>query len=991
MAVENEIVRFVAEMELDPQDVANFTEGLRSAEEQCESLRKAISDTTNQMAKLKAEGKDNTDEYAKLAKTQENYVKALKTSTKEANSYAAALNLNQMSIKQLRQHANQLRTALNSMHKDANPQLWNKYNNELIATNKRLGEMKIGVEQSKKGWKDFANTFAGGLTTASVAMSGLNTLANLLKKGIQDFTTETMVWQDRFEMATTKMSAGWNQFIANIGQGKDVMKASIGEAVRAAEEAKLVFDEMFERKNSMEIGAVEAEIEINKLMATVRDASIDPQERLEAVNKIIEKENELAQIKSNIAADELEANRDLLIDRTRLTKQDLEWFVNYYNQNREFIKMGEDYNALLENRKKLETEELNLVNKYGGNSANFNYEGYKIAQQDLERRKQENEQAIGMMISKDSNAPEYGRLVNQYNLANDPLVNAYVQSTVAYEKVEEERTRTMATIATRRGRLLNQIASSSNDEAMADTQSWYQTELNALKAAYADKEISQTEYNTKSAALELTLLNKQKAINEAARKSELENAEKGYEEDRTTLRESLHLKEISLTEYNAQVEALDNGLAQSREEINKRYDDAVAQIDSQIYDKRLSAQSQFHTDFKKNEDDFMKWWEKTMADTDKDIEKMLAGLEEKAAAIADEATSEQASEFERLFKKAREGNVSKDARIEAANVNFEVEMADLETLHDMKLISEEEFLARKAELTKKHAQDIAAIETEGWTGALEVANQVLGQMSAAVSSAREAEYASLDAWKERELAAARDNAEKREQIEADYEAKKLEIQKKYADIDMGIQIAKAIAAGALAMIQAWVAAAGNPVAAGVIMGLIAATTAAQVATIVAQREAIKNSSAGTSSSSSSSSAGTSTVQASGFSDGGYTGDGGRMEVAGVVHRGEYVVPQPELRDPYVRSVVASIEARRRMRTSKNALPGYAEGGYTGIMAGNAGAVQPSDQRLLREILGTLRELRRNPIPAYTVLSEFEAKQQLRDRFKARTSLRRRKS
>ena len=118
-----------------------------------------------------------------------------------------------------------------------NPQLWNKYNNELVATNKRLGEMKIGVEQSKKGWKDFANTFAGGLTTASVAMSGLNTLANLLKKGIQDFTTETMVWQDRFEMATTKMSAGWNQFIANIGQGKDVMKASIGEAVRAAEYA----------------------------------------------------------------------------------------------------------------------------------------------------------------------------------------------------------------------------------------------------------------------------------------------------------------------------------------------------------------------------------------------------------------------------------------------------------------------------------------------------------------------------------------------------------------------------------------------------------------------------------------------------------------------------------------------------------------------------------------------------------------------------------
>ena len=69
---------------------------------------------------------------------------------------------------------------------------------------------------------------------------------------------------------------------------------------------------------------------------------------------------------------------------------------------------------------------------------------------------------------------------------------------------------------------------------------------------------------------------------------------------------------------------------------------------------------------------------------------------------------------------------------------------------------------------------------------------------------------------------------------------------------------------------------------------------------------------------------------------------------------------------------------------------YAEGGYTGSVAGVPGA-QSSDQRLLRDILGTLRDLRRNPIPAYTVLSEFEAKQQLRDRFKARTSLRRKKS
>lgn len=33
MAIENEIVRFIAEMELDPQDQAKFVEGLKKAED----------------------------------------------------------------------------------------------------------------------------------------------------------------------------------------------------------------------------------------------------------------------------------------------------------------------------------------------------------------------------------------------------------------------------------------------------------------------------------------------------------------------------------------------------------------------------------------------------------------------------------------------------------------------------------------------------------------------------------------------------------------------------------------------------------------------------------------------------------------------------------------------------------------------------------------------------------------------------------------------
>ena len=917
MAVENEIVRFIAEMELDPQDVAKFTEGLRSAEEQCESLRKAISDTANQMAKLKAEGKDNTEEYEKLAKTQKDYVSALKTVTKEANTYSASLNLNQMSINQLNKHARSLRSALNSMHKEANPQLWNKYNNELIKTEDRLKEIQIGAKGIQEPMLSFRKVM-GSLKSPAVWGAGIMAVGNGIKNIFIQMTEQTQVWGDKWQMVQTKFSAGWNQLVANFSQGDMVIRGSIQEAMAAAERAQLLRDELFERENSYSIQEIKLQTEINKLQSVVNDRSLPEQERLEALNLILEKEQKLSEMKRDIALQEKQAAFEELSQRTDLNAKELEQFIDNYEVNIEQIRAGIEYNDLLKERDRLIKE----MNNAGADA--YARESYAAQAAEIEKKAAKVTDAAVL---------EYARLARQYDLGNDAMVEKYVEATRKVLMADRDFAAAQASQARRRGTLVNQITAESEEakekvieDAVAAAEVSYKKELNNLKESLLAKEISQVEYDAKSVALELSFLNKKKAINET------------YGKDTT-------------------------------------------EIDSQIYDKRLAAQTLFHADFGKNEAEFQKMWQKTMSDSDKVVDQMQADMEAEVQAMMDEMDQERSDEMDRLLKKAKEGNVSKEARISASNAGYDAEMADLEKLHDKKLISEEEFLARKAELTRKHAAEISQIETEGWEKGLEVANQILDQMSSAVSSAREAEYASLDAWKEQELAAAGDSAEKREQIEEEYEAKKLDIQKKYADLDMGIQISKGIAAGALASIQAWNAAGGNPIIAGTIIGLIAATTAAQIATIVAQRNAIKNmSSSGETSTSVSSSV-------AGFSEGGYTGDGGRMEVAGVVHRGEYVVPQPELRDPFVRSVVASIEARRRMRTSRNALPGFAEGGFTGMPSGNTASSQSND-RMLRKILEAIENLNRNPIPAYTVLSEFEAKQLKRDRFRSLTSLRR---
>ena len=110
---------------------------------------------------------------------------------------------------------------------------------------------------------------------------------------------------------------------------------------------------------------------------------------------------------------------------------------------------------------------------------------------------------------------------------------------------------------------------------------------------------------------------------------------------------------------------------------------------------------------------------------------------------------------------------------------------------------------------------------------------------------------------------------------------------------------------------------------------------------------------------------------SGYSEGGYTGDGRRLEVAGVVHKGEYVVPQPIMGDPRVVDAVGMIEAIRRQRrglpwqspgTDNRASGGYADGGYTGG-GGESLAGVAAELRAATEAVRNLR--------AYIVYQDIE--------------------
>lgn len=86
-----------------------------------------------------------------------------------------------------------------------------------------------------------------------------------------------------------------------------------------------------------------------------------------------------------------------------------------------------------------------------------------------------------------------------------------------------------------------------------------------------------------------------------------------------------------------------------------------------------------------------------------------------------------------------------------------------------------------------------------------------------------------------------------------------------------------------------------------------------------------------------------------YAEGGYTGDGAKYEPAGIVHRGEYVIPKNLLSRPDIARTAGMIElARINGNMAQMSMPGagYAAGGYTGTSQ----SAQTTDPELKEIIL-----------------------------------------
>ncbi|MDE7349691.1 MAG: phage tail tape measure protein, partial [Muribaculaceae bacterium] len=293
---------------------------------------------------------------------------------------------------------------------------------------------------------------------------------------------------------------------------------------------------------------------------------------------------------------------------------------------------------------------------------------------------------------------------------------------------------------------------------------------------------------------------------------------------------------------------------------------------------------------------------------------------------------------------------------------YENELAQLEAMHAKGILSEERYQKAKLKLQVDNAKKYY--------------DYFSGLASSTVNAMQEAEISAVEAKYDVLIQQAKNNGEDTAALEQEKENKKLEIQKKYADVNFAIKVSEIIANTAVAIMQAF--AQLGPIGGAVAAAMLTATGAAQVMVANSERQKIKSMQPGSTASSGSAAdpesvqKPTATRKLTGYSDGGYTGDGDRYEVAGIVHKGEYVVPKPIMAVPAVMDAVGIIEAVRhdRMRLAPS-LPakGFADGGYTSpetSMSGNSLQSLTEATRDLRDAVQAIGQLR-----AYVVYRDLE--------------------
>lgn len=301
-------------------------------------------------------------------------------------------------------------------------------------------EREYGDHQRNVGnYESALNGLFGRLRLGWVAFIAL--IGKGIKTIAEDFVNGTQVIGDRWKFEVAGWKNAYQQFIISMtrGDGWRELIANMRTAYTEGKRLAAMMDELFERENSLKIEAADIAAEIEREKIATRDVTRTNEERIKSAERVIELEEQLAARRKDIAQQELDIRRQQITTLTGMSQQELELFVNRYNQNREAIKEAQDY----------VTKYNDLQGRIASETQVRNYARRAELETELD--------ALNASLSEEARG--FLDIVRKYNLTNDEMIGQYVDAYTKFQQVDADLFRLTSRSAVQRSALIKQMMS----------------------------------------------------------------------------------------------------------------------------------------------------------------------------------------------------------------------------------------------------------------------------------------------------------------------------------------------------------------------------------------------------------------------------------------------------------------------------------------------------------------------------------------------------
>ena len=386
----------------------------------------------DKLRQVKIEGGVLTDEYIRQQKVVNDLNSKVSTLEQAYGVYTRNVGNYKSGVQELNNTLRDHLIKLNTLEEGTDE--WNK---EAEQVKKLTGELENLNREQEKGarssstWRDKMHAFA---QKYAAAIAVIVAAYKILKGLFDELVKKTQEWGDTFNIEVAGMQSAWDKFIRTLasGDGWNNLISNMQTAYAEGKRLASLLDEMFERENSLKITEADYAYEIEKNKIRARDTTLSYQERLEAANTVIEKEEKLAEIRQRIADDNLSVIQDEITLQTGMDKEQQKSFINEYEQNRELIQQAQAYLDIRKEYKSLGG--TFFPDNLGGTQQAAAFGTMTITGNDAARREELYEQMQQMWGGMSDEVKGFAESLKEYNLSNDELIERYVE---AYQRSKQ--------------------------------------------------------------------------------------------------------------------------------------------------------------------------------------------------------------------------------------------------------------------------------------------------------------------------------------------------------------------------------------------------------------------------------------------------------------------------------------------------------------------------------------------------------------------------